>query len=694
MKKRRSGMVLFLIIFVFLQIIDIPSVASEEFEEIENVAFTDEPEWEEVPFADELKLDELQEETNEEVEDRLDSLLTTVSDAEEMVESIQSEKNGTHRVVIYTKNLSNTYGASSILYYPAYEEYVLEFYTEDEAMEAWRSVKSDYDCDCYVDECLDDILMEGEAVNDNWGLKAMGLERAKDRKIADSLEETCVAVIDTGISADNPMFNDRVCEDSYDFVDYTTEMNDSFGHGTHTAGIIAQCTPDSVKIMSLRVFDNAGHTTWLLLNSALQYALEHDADVINLSLGIVSKWGASDCTELDLMISEAKKAGVPICCAAGNEGLDVSRVYPACSEDTYAISAINEKGEFAVSFGGSGGSGYGEGISFCAPGVGIVSAARTGGYLRKSGTSCACAFVSAAMVILKGKYPHASSDYLKKKAIALSVDLGEEGKDPYYGWGLIRFQFGISINDCKVSLSPQTCVYNGKAHMPQVRIWHGGEQLSKGRDYELVYTHNTTAGDAQVLVTGIGRFEGTVIKRFWIQKALAPIIATDVKRISRINDQSFRLITICKAPLCFRSDRKEVLVDKGGRVSIHAGFVGEAVITMSVKDTSNYQSTPKRIRIMVDPPPTSFKAVSEKSRRADLRWRVSAIGTGYEIQYSYEKRFRKKRTISIKKRTIKNSLTPKLKKGKRCYFRIRVIYRASGKKYGSEWSRIRSIKVY
>ena len=100
-----------------------------------------------------------------------------------------------------------------------------------------------------------------------------------------------VALIDTGLDATNKIFNNRVDKrrsfyfKGSDSVKKTTAYVDENGHGTHVAGIIADNTPDNVNFMVLKAFDGDGKSSNLAIRSALQYAVDQKADVVNMSFG-------------------------------------------------------------------------------------------------------------------------------------------------------------------------------------------------------------------------------------------------------------------------------------------------------------------------------------------------------------------------------------------------------------------------
>ncbi len=348
-------------------------------------------------------------------------------------------------IVIYTDDLKETYGAGEIISYPEAEEYILRFDSVDQTKKAFDTIRKQYGDKCYLDEVIELQGIEDDAADVggsddhlSWGCSFMGFDKVIGKPFFENAAPLTVAVIDTGVDADHALFSKRVFAEGYDFVGMKDSPGDSSGHGTHTAGIISECTPPNVRIMPLRVFNARGKTTWLYLNNAIRYAVEKKADVINMSIGISTK-SDTEHHELDESLSAAAEAGIPVCCASGNDGLEVSHTYPACSSLTLAVSSIGKTGLFSATYDGDGGSGYGTGIDFCAPGEDILGASLNGSTKEMSGTSQAAAHLSAAFAVLRTVYPQASYPELIGYAKQNSVDYGEEGKDQYYGWGLIEF---------------------------------------------------------------------------------------------------------------------------------------------------------------------------------------------------------------------------------------------------------------
>ena len=223
-----------------------------------------------------------------------------------------------------------------------------------------------------------------------------------------------VAVIDTGVQANHPELSGKLTRARYDFVDRDGipadrgngrdddrdgEVDETVGHGTHVAGIVALAAPGA-RIMPLRALDSEGRGTTFGVAGAIRYAVRNDADVVNLSLG------SSRETELleDLIgdDDDDDEAGKTVFVAAAGNDNDTRRQFPAAEEGAISVTSAGEDGTR------SGFANYGAWISIAAPGDYIYSPFPVSRYAAWSGTSMATPFVAAQAALVRGVRPSAS----------------------------------------------------------------------------------------------------------------------------------------------------------------------------------------------------------------------------------------------------------------------------------------------
>ncbi|MDZ7337162.1 MAG: S8 family serine peptidase [candidate division KSB1 bacterium] len=232
--------------------------------------------------------------------------------------------------------------------------------------------------------------------------------------------------------------------------DYLTRDNDPFdenGHGTAVAGIVGAVADNNVGVVGLahgcRLMNlRAGTSSGLLeeddVASALAYAADNGARVVNMSFGDIV------CTPLLRdAVAYAHACGVLLVASAGNSA-NTQIHYPSALDEVVAVGATDST-DYLAGF-----SNYGPTLDVVAPGTGIWTTALNNGYTSFSGTSAAAPFVSALAALIFSQHPDYSSDNVRGTLLATADDLGSIGWDHYYAAG--------RINACAALRSPNFTV--------------------------------------------------------------------------------------------------------------------------------------------------------------------------------------------------------------------------------------------
>jgi len=253
-----------------------------------------------------------------------------------------------------------------------------------------------------------------------------------------------VAIIDTGINYTHPDLDGNYVfvngnPVGWDWVNNDNDPMDDNGHGTHVAGIVAAeqngegvvGVAPGADLYALKVLGANGSGYWSHIIAALQWAVDNDMDVVNMSLGATSAPKA-----LQTACDKAYAAGVFLVAAAGNSGSG-SVLYPAKYGSVIAVAATDSTDKRA-SF-----SSFGSQVELAAPGVGIYSTYMSG-YATLSGTSMATPHVAgvAALVFASDRATNDDGKYGIANEVRIILqqtadDLGSLGKDKYYGYGLV-----------------------------------------------------------------------------------------------------------------------------------------------------------------------------------------------------------------------------------------------------------------
>lgn len=265
----------------------------------------------------------------------------------------------------------------------------------------------------------------------SWGVSYIQADKYAAYVKSSTKKSITVAVVDSGVSS-HPKLNGRLLKGK-DFIDNDNNPADKYGHGTHVAGIIVDCTPGvNVKILPVRALDSAGRGNVSTIGNAIRYAVQKGAKVINLSLGSYSHY-----KYLEECIAYANKKGVTVVAAAGNESGNVRYVCPAHLSSPIVVGAVNSNGRRAYF------SNYGSSLDVVAPGVGIKSCWLRGGYATADGTSMSTPFISAAAAMYRLVYPSYKPSNIEKLVRKYSKDLGSKGRDNYYGYGVPKMKAAI-----------------------------------------------------------------------------------------------------------------------------------------------------------------------------------------------------------------------------------------------------------
>lgn len=277
------------------------------------------------------------------------------------------------------------------------------------------------------------VKVKGEILD--WGLTKINTTKAWNSSFTGNGIK--IAVLDTGIGP----HDDLAVAGGISFIDGVTTYSDDNGHGTHISGIIGAkhngigvkgIVPDA-SLYSVKVLDKDGYGSLSTILKGIDWAITNKMDIINMSLAIEEK---VDSPALHAIVDKAYSNGILLVAAAGNygakNGLGDTVDYPARYDSVIAVSAVDESNNRA-SFSGTGNT-----VEVAAPGVNILSSYLNNGYAYGDGTSEAAAFASGILAQLKQRYPAASNKELREKLHFLSIDLGQEGRDAFYGFGLLQ----------------------------------------------------------------------------------------------------------------------------------------------------------------------------------------------------------------------------------------------------------------
>ena len=276
-----------------------------------------------------------------------------------------------------------------------------------------------------------------------WHLPKIGATTAWDVTTGDNV---VIAVLDSGVDATHPDLAGRLIP-GWNFYDNNSNTADVFGHGTLVAGSASANTNNGVGvasvagnalIMPLRISATDGSASFSNMAKALTWAADKGAHVANISYQSVS----GSATVASAAQYMKNKGGVTVV-AAGNTGVEQT----FAPTDTMISVSATTSSDAVASW-----SSYGSYVDVAAPGSGIWTTKKGGGYGSANGTSFASPVTAAVIAMMRSVNPVLPPADLEKILISTAVDLGTAGFDKKFGHGRINAAAAVSAaQSAKVS---------------------------------------------------------------------------------------------------------------------------------------------------------------------------------------------------------------------------------------------------
>ena len=279
--------------------------------------------------------------------------------------------------------------------------------------------------------------------NNTWGVSHIGSQAVHDSGIYGT--GVNISVLDTGIDSTHVDLKDNY-KGGYNFVFNNTNTFDDncmtqaqTCHGTHVSGTIAAemngigviGVAPKANIYALKVLaaDGTGQASWII--SGIQWAVDNKMDIISMS------FAGPDDIAIHTAVDNAYNSGLLLVAAAGNTyGSGVT--YPAGYDSVIAVAATDSSDQNATF------SAIDPKIELAAPGATINSTKGVlyGNYGILSGTSMAAPHVTGVAALI---YSTGIRDNKVVRSILDNTarDLGAQGRDDKYGYGLVDAQNAI-----------------------------------------------------------------------------------------------------------------------------------------------------------------------------------------------------------------------------------------------------------
>ena len=211
-------------------------------------------------------------------------------------------------------------------------------------------------------------------------------------------------------------------------------LSSSTTHGTAVAAILVGSAhseyPGLMPQASLYAADtftkkNGLHTNALMLAQGMDWLLSQKVSVINASIA------GPDNELLRTAVDRVVAKKVAVVAAAGNGGPHAPPAYPAAYDKSVSVTAIDYRLRPYKN------ANRGDYLTVAAPGVNIWTPTWLGGKYR-TGTSYAAPHATAAVALIRKHSPDLGYKELHRRLQQHRYDLGAPGKDPVFGWGLLK----------------------------------------------------------------------------------------------------------------------------------------------------------------------------------------------------------------------------------------------------------------
>ena len=240
----------------------------------------------------------------------------------------------------------------------------------------------------------------------------------------------------------------------------------------------------------------------------------------------------------------------------------------------------------------------------------------------------------------------------------------------------------ISVSDCTINFPEEKFTYTGFAIEPKATLEHEGNQLNEGVDYTLSYKNNTKAGQAVMIITGVGTYKDTASFEFTIEPA-------SLKNCS-VNLSATKVKCTGKAlkPKVEAANGKAAMAVNTDYTVTYKNNLNAGKASVVITGTGSYKDSVTKYFII-----TPAKAVIKKMSAKKKSIVVSAVKqknvTAY--QFAYKQKGKKKWIIKTSKTPTKT--IAKLKRNKTYSLKVRTYKKIDGKTYYGSWSVVKQIKT-
>jgi subtilisin family serine protease len=332
------------------------------------------------------------------------------------------------------------------------------------------------------------VIPDDPYLPSQWNLAQIEAFTAWD--ITTGSDRVVIAIVDSGVDLEHPELKDKIWTNDdppgdadgdgnpdddqngyvddvhgWNFVNPKSKPQDDYGSGTFVAGIIAAEANNGIlmagvswgaEIMPIKVVDSGGGSDLWNLTGGIRYAANNGAKIIHVSPFL---YGGVDPWPLQDVINYAHDRGILIVAGSGDPLSDDlppdAYRYPAALDHVVSVAATDrydERPDWST---------YNDMVDVAAPGVSIFSF-WPGGHGWWSSTGLAAAHVSSLAALIWSVNPNLTPDQVEDIIKSTAVDLGELGRDDYFGYGRIDAAAAVMATTHYLEVEPANVVDLGR----------------------------------------------------------------------------------------------------------------------------------------------------------------------------------------------------------------------------------------
>lgn len=276
-------------------------------------------------------------------------------------------------------------------------------------------------------------------------------------------------------------------------------VGDKADHGTKVAWLLHEACPEA-EIRSYYC------STGKHIMTALQSVLDHvraepdKQHIVNVSMV------GSETDGMEELIDQLTAMNVPVVCAAGNDGEERLNRFPSCYQSPYTASAIQKDGskcDFST---------WHDEVDFCELGKSVQTRRADQATIKQSGTSFSSPILAGKIGLLHceamRKRKRLTDAELYERLKAGAVDLGTDGRDPYFGWGYVEIMPQAVEAEPEPEEEPRESVPVVSAaglvewcklQLDQIYVWGGNGQEATPAKIKSMETSTINANRAMAL---------------------------------------------------------------------------------------------------------------------------------------------------------------------------------------------------